>query len=61
MPARVSRAAHAWRGLTGRRWTILEGGNRGGVLTWVSSVDALWGLERWCCHVRRGCGLQTQA
>jgi hypothetical protein len=29
----------------GRRWIILKGGNREGVLTGVSGEDGLWGFE----------------
>jgi hypothetical protein len=32
-------------GLTGRRWTILKGGNREGVLKAVSYGERLWGFE----------------
>jgi hypothetical protein len=26
----------------------------------ISGGGVLWGFERWCCHVRRRSGLQTQ-
>jgi hypothetical protein len=49
-PAHVRAAMHARQGLMGRRWIILEGGNREGVLAAVSSGAGVWGFERW----RRG-------
>jgi hypothetical protein len=50
MPARVRAAVQTRRDLTGRRWIILKGGNREGVLMPVSRSDGLWGFE----HSRRG-------
>jgi hypothetical protein len=40
----------------GRRWIILEGGNREGVLTAVSRGAGVWGFERLGCGVKRRCG-----
>jgi hypothetical protein len=49
-PARVRAAVQTRGDLTGRRWIILKGGNREGVLMPVSRSDGLWGFE----HSRRG-------
>jgi hypothetical protein len=51
MPARVARAIPSHHDLTGRRWTILKGGNREGVLTAVSGGAGLWGFEGLRCGV----------
>jgi len=48
-----ARGCPAHRGLTGRRWIILKGGNREGVLMSISSRDELWGFEGLQCGERR--------
>ena len=51
-PARVRAAVQTRGDLTGRRWIILKGGNREGVLMPVSRSDGLWGFEHSRCGVK---------
>jgi hypothetical protein len=45
MPTRVRTAVQSRRDLTGRRWIILKGRNREGLLRAVGNGKGLWGFE----------------